>query len=109
MLTLHLKQLKCHTFPKALTKAPSRRKGRTAHVVMTKVDIMEMLVPTRGCEDCPNVRDMALSRLRVELPPLSECTEDDRLLIDIRGLLRLWKDGIGLPVGLHDELLLLIP
>ena len=82
---------------------------------MTKMDVADALVPSSEPEPeaavggCPDVRDMALSRLRVELPPLSKCTEDDRLSIDIRGLLRLWKDGIGLPVGLHDELLLLIP
>ena len=113
-LTLHLKQLRCHTFSKALTKAPSRGKEHAAHVVMTKVNVTDALVPSLEPEPeaavggCPDVRDMALSRLRVELPALSECTEERRLSIDVRDLLRLWKDGIGLHVGLHDGLLLLI-
>ena len=78
MLTLHLKQLKCHTFPKALTKVPSRLKEHVAHVVMTKVDVADTLVPALepepevAVEDCPDVRDMALDRLRVESSPGSE-------------------------------------
>ena len=101
-------------FSKALTKAPSRGKEHAAHVVMTRVNVTDALVPSLKPEPeaavggCPDVRDMALSRLRVELPPLSECTEDDRLSIDVRGLLRLWKDGIGLPVELPGRPLLLI-
>ena len=44
-LTLHSKQLRCHTFPKAPTKAPSRSKEHEAHVDMSKVDIADTLVP----------------------------------------------------------------
>ena len=114
-LTLHLKQLRCHTFPKALTKAPSRGKEHAAHVVMTKVDVADRLVPAlepepeAAVEDCPDVRDIALNRLRVESSPWSKCAEDERLSFGVRGLLRLWKDGIGLPVGLPDNPLLPIP
>ena len=112
---MHLKQLRCHTFPKALTKAPSRGKEHAAHVVMTKVDVADRLVPAlepepeAAVEDCPDVRDIALNRLRVESSPWSECAEDERLSFGVRGLLRLWKDGIGLPVGLPDNPLLPIP
>ena len=65
-LTLYLKQLKRHTFPKALTKAPSRGKEHAAHIVMTKVDVADTLVPDLESEpevtveDCPDVRDIAL-------------------------------------------------
>ena len=62
-LTLYLKQLRCYTFPKALTKVPSRLKEHAAHIVMTKVDVADMLVPVLepepevAVEDCPDVRD----------------------------------------------------
>ena len=84
-----------HTLPKALPKAPSRGKEHAAHVVMTKVDVTDTLVlalelePEAAVEYCTDVRDMTLNHLRVELLPLSECAEDDRLSIDVRGLLRL--------------------
>ena len=74
-----------HTSPKALTKAPSRGKEYAAHVVMTQVNVADTLVPAfepeseAAVDNCPDVRDIALNRLRVELPPLSECAEDDRL------------------------------
>ena len=95
MLALHLKQLKCHTFPKALTKAPSRLKEHAAHVVMTKVGVAYTLVPALetepevAVEDCPDVRDMALNRLRFESSPGSKCAEDERLSFGVRGLLRI--------------------
>ena len=98
-------------FSKALTKAPSRGKEHAAHVVMTKVDIADTLVPALEpepeavVEDCPDVRDIALNRLRVESSPWSECAEDKRLSFGVRDLLRLRKDGIGLP----DSPLSLIP
>ena len=65
MLTLHLKQLKGHTFPKALTKVPSRFKEHAAHIVMTKVDVADMLIPVLEPEpevavkDFPDVRETA--------------------------------------------------
>ena len=80
-----------------------RGKEHAADVVMTKVDIADTLVPAlepepeAAVDNCPDVRDIALNRLRVELPPLSECAEDERLSIGVRGLPRLWKEGIGLP------------
>ena len=95
MLTLHLKQLKCHTFSKALTKVPSRLKKHVVHIVMIKVDVADMLVPALepepevAFEDCPDVRDMALNCLRVESSPGSECAEDERVSFGVRGLLRL--------------------
>ena len=70
-LTLYLKQLKCHTFSKALTKAPSRSKEYTVHVVMTKVDIADTLVPAlepepeAAVEGYLNVRDIALNSLKL--------------------------------------------
>ena len=70
-LTLYLKQLKRHTFPKALTKAPSRGKEHAAHVVMTKVDVADRLVPAlelepeAAVEDCPDVRDIALNSFKL--------------------------------------------
>ena len=64
--------------------------------------------PTEAAvEDCPDARDIALNRLRVELSPLSECVENYRPSFGVRGIVRLWKDGIGLPVGTPDNLLLL--
>ena len=66
-LTLYLKQLKRHTFPKALTKAPSRGKEHAAHVVMTKVDVADRLVPAlepepeAAVEDRLDDRDIALN------------------------------------------------
>ena len=96
MLTLHLKQLKCHTFPKALTKTPSRLKEHAAHVVMTKVDVVDTLVPALepepelAFEDCSDVRDTAHDRLRVESSPGSECAENERVSFGVRGLLRLY-------------------
>ena len=113
-LTLHLKQLRCHTFPKALTKAPSRGKEQAAHVVHGQVGHCGYASsclgtePEAAVEDYLDVRDIALNRLRVESSPWSECAEDERLSFGVRGLLRLWKDGIGLPVGLPDHSLLLI-
>ena len=76
-------------------KAPSRGKKHTAHVVMTKVDVADTLVPALepepevSVEGCPYVRDMALNRLRVESSPGSKCAEDERLSFGVRGLLRL--------------------
>ena len=73
-LTLYLKQLKRHTFPKALTKAPSRSKEHAVHIVMTKVVIAYTLVPAlepepeAAVEDYLNVRDIVLNNL--------ECAED---------------------------------
>ena len=70
-LTLHLKQLRCHTFPKALTKAPSRGKEHAAHVVMTKVDVADRLVPALepepkiAVEGCLDERDIALNCLKL--------------------------------------------
>ena len=70
-LTLHLKQLRCHTFPKALTKAPSRSKEYTVYVVMTKVDIAGTLVlvlepePEAAVEGYLNVRDIALNSFKL--------------------------------------------
>ena len=58
-------------FSKALTKAPSRGKEHAAHVVMTKVDVADKLVPALelepevGVEDCPNERDIALNCLKL--------------------------------------------
>ena len=95
---MHLKQLNAphwHISPKALTKAPSRGKENAAHVVMTKVDVVDTLVPALESEseaaivDCPNVRDIALNRLRVESSPGSECAEDKQVSFGVRGLLRL--------------------
>ena len=69
-LTLYLKQLKRHTFPKALTKA-SRSKEYTVYVVMTKVDIAGTLVlaeepePEAAVEGYLNVRDIALNCLKL--------------------------------------------
>ena len=111
---LALEAVRHHTLPKALTKAPSRGKEHAAHIVMTKVDVADTLVPALEpepeavVEDCPDVRDIALNCLRIELPPLSECAEDGQLSISIEGLLRLWKDGIRLAVELADHSLLLI-
>ena len=70
-LTLYLNQLKCHTFPKALTKAPSRSKEYTVYVVMTKVDIAGTLVlalepePEAAVEGYLNVRDIALNSFKL--------------------------------------------
>ena len=70
-LTLYLKQLKRHTFPKALTKAPSRSKEYTVYVVMTKVDIAGTLVlalepePEAAVEGYLNVRDIALNSFKL--------------------------------------------
>ena len=63
--------------------------------------------PDAAIGDCPDVRDISLNHLRVELSPLSECAEDERLSTGVRGLLRLWKDGIRLPIKLPDRPLLL--
>ena len=65
------------------------------HVVMTRVDVADTLVPALkqepevAVEYCPDVRDMALDRLRVESSPGSECAEDERVSFGVRGLLRL--------------------
>ena len=62
---------------------------------MTKVDIADTLAsalesePEVAVEDCPDVRDMALNRLRVELSPGSECAKDEQVSFGVRGLLRL--------------------
>ena len=93
----------------------SRGKEHAADVVMTKVDIADTLVPAlkskpeAAVEDCPDVRDIAFNRLRVESSSWSDYVEDKRLSFGVRGLLRLWKGGIRLPVGLPDSPLLLIP
>ena len=64
---------------------------------MTKVDVADTLVPALepepevSIEDCPDVRDMALDRLRVESSPGSECAEDGRVSFRVRGLLRLLR------------------
>ena len=59
---MHLKELRCHTFPGA---------------IIAKVSVTETLVSTKAAvEDCPDARDIALNRLRVELSPLSECVEN---------------------------------
>ena len=58
---LALEAVRHHTFPKALTKAPSRGKEHAAHIVMTKVDVADMLVPALEpepeavVEDCPEI------------------------------------------------------
>ena len=70
-LTLYLKQLKRHTFPKALTKAPSRSKEHAVHIVMTKVVIAYTLVPALepepeiAVEGCLDERDIALNCLKL--------------------------------------------
>ena len=70
-LTLHLKHLRCHTFPRALTKVPSRGKGHTVHAVMTKVDVADMLVPAletvheAAVEDRLDERDIALNCMKL--------------------------------------------
>ena len=62
---------------------------------MTKVDVADTLVPALepepevAIEDCPDVRDMTLDRLRVKSSPGSECAEDERVSFGVRGLLRL--------------------
>ena len=58
-------------FSKALTKAPSRGKYHMAHVVMTKVDVADALVPSSepepeaAVEDYLDVRDIALNCLKL--------------------------------------------
>ena len=70
---MHLKQLRCHTFPRA---------------IITKVSVTETLVSTKAAvEDCPDVRDIALNHASVS--PLSECAEDERLSVGVRSLPRL--------------------
>ena len=47
-------------------------------LILSKVDIVDTLVPAlepepeAAVEDCPDVRDIALNRLRVESSPWSE-------------------------------------
>ena len=68
-LSLHLKQLKRHTFPKALTKAPSRGKEQAAHVDHDQVGHCEYASsclgtePEAAVEDYLDVRDIALTQL----------------------------------------------
>ena len=67
-LTLHLKQLRCHTFPKVPTKAPSRGKE---DVILSKVDVVDTLVPALelepevAVEDCLDERDIAINCLKL--------------------------------------------
>ena len=107
-LTLYLKQLKRHTFPKALTKAPSRSKEHAAHVVMTKVDVADTLIPAlkpepeAAVKDCTDVRDIALNSFKLSHHHGPSVQKTDGSHSGVRGLLRLWKGDIGLPVGPVD-------
>ena len=68
---LALEAVRHHTFPKALTKAPSRGKEHAAHIVMTKVDVVDTLVPAlepepeAAVEGYLNVRDIALNSFKL--------------------------------------------
>ena len=82
---------------------------------MTKVDIAGTLVlalepePEAAVEGYLNVRDIVLNSFKLSHHhgPNVQKT-DGSFSFGVRGLLRLWKDGIGLPVGLPDHSLLLI-
>ena len=89
----------------------SRGKEHAADVVMTEVDIEDTLVPAlkskpeAAVEDCLDERDIAFNRLKLNHVPSVQ--KSDSVIQCVRGLLRLWKDGIGLPIKLPDRPLLL--
>lgn len=107
-LTLHLKQGRCQTFPKALTKAPSNgseHAAQTAEPAGGAVDELAAFDPpaAEGAEES----DVMLERFRVEssalLEPSSEWFEEDAplgLLLGVNGRLSAWKAGIEIPFGL---------